>query len=79
MGAAPEYHRCACGAESAFVCQVPESLGFGVRPGAPVRPYGIRDGAHLLFLGSEVRLPACPKRCDPAAVLPVNQGRPRVT
>ncbi|MFI5570730.1 hypothetical protein ACIA6T_25985 [Streptomyces sp. NPDC051740] len=58
----------------AFVCQVPESLEFGVRPGAPVPSHGIRDDAYALFLGSEVCLPACPLRCDPAAVLPVNQG-----
>ncbi|CAM5584796.1 hypothetical protein [Streptomyces griseomycini] len=69
----PEYYRCACGAEMAFVCQVPENWGFGVRPGAPVQPYSISDDAYMLFLGNEVYLLACPKRCDPAAVLPVNQ------
>ncbi|MEU0651353.1 hypothetical protein ACWEV9_06945 [Streptomyces albogriseolus] len=47
---------------------------FGVRPGAPVQPYSIRDDAYLLFLGNEVYLLACPKRCDPAAVFPVNQN-----
>ncbi|MGA5806686.1 hypothetical protein ACPC3D_32405 [Streptomyces cellulosae] len=70
----PEYYRCACGSELAFVCQVPENWEFGVRPGAPVHPYGIRDDAYLLFLGNEVYLLACPKRCDPAAVFPVNQN-----
>ncbi|MEU2896053.1 hypothetical protein ACWC4E_28915 [Streptomyces sp. NPDC001273] len=69
----PEYYRCACGAELAFVCQVPENWGFGVRPGAPVQPYSIQDDAYMMFLGNEVYLLACPKRCDPAAVLPVNQ------
>ncbi|WP_208818237.1 hypothetical protein [Streptomyces marokkonensis] len=69
----PEYYRCACGAEMAFVCQVPGHLEFGVRPGAPVQPYSIRDDAYLLFLGNEVYLLACPKRCDPAAVFPANQ------
>ncbi|MGW4023878.1 hypothetical protein [Streptomyces sp. NPDC005009] len=69
----PEYYRCACGTELAFVCQVPENRGFGVRPGAPVQPYSIWDDAYMLFLGNEVYLLACPKRCDPAAVLPVNQ------
>jgi hypothetical protein len=45
----------------------------GVHPGAPVQPYSIRDDAYLLFLGNEVYLLACPARCDPAAVFPVNQ------
>ena len=53
---------------------MPETWEFGVRPGAPVQPYSIRDDAYLLFLGNEVYLLACPKRCDPAAVLPVNQN-----
>ncbi|MFF3893904.1 hypothetical protein ACFYY3_12070 [Streptomyces sp. NPDC001812] len=69
----PEYYRCACGMEMAFVCQIPEGWEFGVRPGAPVQPYSIRDDAYLLFLGNEVYLLACPARCDPAAVFPVNQ------
>ncbi|MFI2423848.1 hypothetical protein ACH5A7_07045 [Streptomyces sp. NPDC018955] len=39
-----------------------------------MRHHGLRDDAYMLFLGNEVYLPACPKRCDPAAVLPVNQS-----
>ncbi|MXQ56067.1 hypothetical protein GTY64_26415 [Streptomyces sp. SID8376] len=62
------------GARSRAGCQVPENWEFGVRPGALVQPYSIRDDAYLLFLGTEVYLLACPKRCDPAAVLPVNQN-----
>ncbi|WP_322657303.1 hypothetical protein [Streptomyces justiciae] len=69
----PEQYRCACGTEMVFLCQVPEYQEFGVHPGAPVQPYTIRDDAYLLFLGNEVYLLACPARCDPAAVLPVNQ------
>ncbi|MET4660569.1 MULTISPECIES: hypothetical protein [Streptomyces] len=69
----PEQYWCACGAELAFVCQVPENWEFGVRPGAPVQPHSVGDDAYLLFLGNEVYLLACPRRCDPAAVLPVNQ------
>lgn len=57
----------------AFLCQVPEYQEFGVHPGAPVQPHSIRDDAYLLFLGNEVYLLACPARCDPAAVFPVNQ------
>lgn len=70
----PEYYRCACGTEMAFVCQVPENREFGVRPGAPVQPDGLGDDAYVLFLGNEVCLLACPARCDPAAVWPVNQN-----
>ncbi|MFD6325506.1 hypothetical protein ACFWOL_22130 [Streptomyces sp. NPDC058442] len=68
-----EYYLCACGTELAFVCQVPGDWEFGVHPGSPVQPDSIRDDAYLLFLGNEVYLLACPKRCDPAAVLPVSQ------
>ncbi|MFF9278969.1 hypothetical protein [Streptomyces griseosporeus] len=68
-----ERYWCACGSEMVFLCQVPEYKEFGVHPGAPVQPYSIRDEAYLLFLGNEVYLLACPARCDPAAVLPVNQ------
>ncbi|MET8490060.1 hypothetical protein OIE90_21220 [Streptomyces cellulosae] len=53
---------------------MPENWEFGAHPGAPVQPYSIRDDAYLLFLGTEVYLLACPKRCDPAAVFPVNQN-----
>ncbi|MFI7298849.1 hypothetical protein [Streptomyces sp. NPDC050121] len=69
----PERYWCACGTEMAFLCQVPEYQEFGVHPGAPVQPYSIRDDAYLLFLGNKVYLLACPARCDPAAVFPVNQ------
>ncbi|MEV5340162.1 hypothetical protein AB0K93_17010 [Streptomyces sp. NPDC052676] len=70
----PESYRCACGAELAFVCQVPEGMEFAVRPGLPEQPYGIGADTYNLFLGNEVYLLACPDRCDPAAVWPVNQN-----
>ena len=56
--------------------RMPGAGELGVRrpprgPGAALqRP----DDAYLLFLGTEVYLLACPKRCDPAAVFPVNQN-----
>ncbi|MFJ2948255.1 hypothetical protein ACIO8H_11540 [Streptomyces sp. NPDC087226] len=66
------YYRCACGTDLAFVCQVPQDHDFEVHPGSPVQPDVFRDDTYRLFLGNEVYLLACPKRCDPAAVLPVN-------
>ncbi|MEV5318321.1 hypothetical protein AB0K92_11795 [Streptomyces sp. NPDC052687] len=69
----PESYRCACGARLAFVCQVPEGVEFAVRPGLPEQPYSIGADTYNLFLGNEVCLLACPDRCDPAAVWPVNQ------
>ncbi|MEU8959541.1 hypothetical protein AB0C93_35235 [Streptomyces sp. NPDC048518] len=57
----PEQYRCACGADLAYLCQVPEGMEFG-------------DETDALFLGNEIYLLACPDHCDPAAVWPVNQN-----
>ncbi|WP_327325639.1 hypothetical protein OG735_26555 [Streptomyces sp. NBC_01210] len=70
----PEHYRCACGAELLFVCQVPEGWEFDVRPGLPEQPYTLGSDSYVLFLANEVYLLACPARCDPAAVWPVNQN-----
>ncbi|MGW2776383.1 hypothetical protein ACWC4C_28330 [Streptomyces olivaceoviridis] len=69
----PEYYRCACGADLVYVCQVPEGMDFAVYPGQPEQPYSVRADTYWLFLGNEVYLLACPARCDPAAIWPVNQ------
>ncbi|MFE2647310.1 hypothetical protein [Streptomyces nigra] len=70
----PEFYTCACGADLVYVCQVPENRDFAVHPGRPEQPDSVRPDAYGLFLGNEVYLPACPDRCDPAAVWPVNQN-----
>ncbi|MGW3492398.1 hypothetical protein [Streptomyces sp. NPDC001020] len=70
----PEDYRCACGADLVYLCQVPEGMEFAVRPGQPEQPYSLRADTYWLFLGNEVYLLACPARCDPAAVWPVNQN-----
>ncbi|MFB6958491.1 hypothetical protein ACFCYB_16025 [Streptomyces sp. NPDC056309] len=69
----PEYYRCACGADLVYVCQVPEGMDFAVYPGQPEQPYSVKADTYWLFLGNEVYLLACPTRCDPAAIWPVNQ------
>ncbi|TVL88684.1 hypothetical protein CD790_30315 [Streptomyces sp. SAJ15] len=69
----PEYYTCACGADLVYVCQVTEGMDFAVHPGQPEQPYSVRADTYWLFLGNEVYLLACPARCDPAAVWPVNQ------
>lgn len=69
----PEYYTCACGADLVYVCQVPEGIDFAVHPGLPEQPYSVRPDTYSLFLGNEAYLLACPARCDPAAVWPVNQ------
>lgn len=67
----PENYRCTCGADLAFLCQVPEDYQF--------RDYAIR-GKHFhsvedgLFVGNQVYILACPARCDPAAAWPVCQN-----
>ncbi|UYQ63989.1 hypothetical protein [Streptomyces peucetius] len=70
----PEYYRCACGTEMAFVCQVPEGWEFDVHPGLPEQPYSAGTDTYGLFLGNEVYLLGGPAHCDPAAVWPVNQN-----
>ncbi|GAA3125361.1 hypothetical protein [Streptomyces echinatus] len=70
----PEHHRCACGTDLVYLCQVPEGMEFAVHPGQPEQPYSLGDDSYWLFLGNEVYLLACPAHCDPAAVWPVNQN-----
>ncbi|MBQ0999645.1 hypothetical protein [Streptomyces sp. RK62] len=70
----PEFYTCPCGADLVYVCQVPENMDFAVHPGRPEQPDSVRPDAYGLFLGNEVYLLACPDRCDPAAVWPVNQN-----
>ncbi|KAB2976665.1 hypothetical protein F8R89_34445 [Streptomyces sp. SS1-1] len=70
----PELYSCACGEDLVYVCQVPEDMEFAVHAGRPEQPDSVRADAYVLFLGNEVYLLACPARCDPAAVWPVNQN-----
>ncbi|MBF9130271.1 hypothetical protein I0C86_15090 [Plantactinospora sp. S1510] len=70
----PENYRCACGTELAFLCQVPENVGFPKRPEAEPQIDSFSAAEYGMFLGNEVYLLACPARCDPAAVWPVNQN-----
>jgi hypothetical protein len=70
----PERYECACGAELAFVCQVPEDFAFDTLPGQAAQPGWYRSKDYALFLGNEVYILACPAHCDPAAAWPVNQN-----
>ncbi|MEU8762700.1 hypothetical protein [Streptomyces sp. NPDC048659] len=70
----PESYQCACGTELVYLCQVPEDMDFTTAPGAPEQPYSSSIDGYQLFLGNEVYLLACPARCDPAAIWPVNQN-----
>ncbi|GGU93403.1 hypothetical protein GCM10010182_06200 [Actinomadura cremea] len=66
---APEHYRCPCGADLAFVCQIPENHEFDLLPEREDDDYG-----EMLFLGNEIYIFACPEHCDPAAAWPVNQN-----
>jgi hypothetical protein len=70
----PEVHRCCCGAEMRFLCQVPDGYPFPKRPDAPAQPDSFSDDDYCLFLGNEVYLFACEAQCDPRAVHPVVQN-----
>jgi hypothetical protein len=70
----PEHYVCACGADLAFLCQVPEDYGFETLPGQEEQPGWYRRENYALFLGNEVYILACPAHCHPAAAWPVNQN-----
>lgn len=70
----PEHLTCACGADLRFLAQIPEDFGFAKLPDAPAQPASWSDNEYGLFLGNGVYLLACPNRCNPAAVWPVNQN-----
>jgi hypothetical protein len=70
----PESYRCACGSELAFLGQIPENFGFPKQPGAEKQANSFSAEKYCMFLGNDVYLLACPARCDPAAVWPVNQN-----
>lgn len=70
----PEHYRCPCGADLAFVCQIPENFGFDIIPGQPEQPDTFDSTQYGLFLGNEVYILACSAHCDPAAAWPVNQN-----
>ncbi|SBT51115.1 hypothetical protein [Micromonospora auratinigra] len=69
-----EHYRCACGSDLAFLLQVPENFGFPKRPEAAEQVDTFNGNEYGMFLGNDVYLLACPARCDPAAVWPVNQN-----
>ncbi|MFE1592070.1 hypothetical protein [Nocardia sp. NPDC058705] len=68
---APEHHRCACGTDLVFLCQIPEGFEFYEYVNESVEREGLDDG---LMLGNQVYLLACPAHCHPAAAFPVCQN-----
>jgi hypothetical protein len=71
---APEVHRCCCGAQMLFVCQVPLDWPFAKLPGAPEQPDSSSSDDYCLFLGNETYVFACEAQCDPRAVHVVVQN-----
>lgn len=70
----PECHVCCCGAEMAFIGQVPLDHPFPKLPEAPEQPDTFSSDDYCLFLGNETYLFACPRQCHPGAVWPVLQN-----
>jgi hypothetical protein len=64
----PEVHRCCCGADMTFVCQVPLNFPFPKMPEAPEQPDSFSADDYCLFLGNETYIFACEAQCDPRAV-----------
>jgi hypothetical protein len=71
---APEVHRCCCGAEMRFICQVPLDWPFAKLPEAPEQPDTFSNDDYSLFLGNETYVFACEAQCDPRAVHVVVQN-----
>ncbi|MBB5958214.1 hypothetical protein FHS29_004822 [Saccharothrix tamanrassetensis] len=69
-----ESYRCACGADLAYVCQLPENTGFDKNPGQPEQSDASDSDLYVLFLGNELYILACPAHCNPAAAWPVNHN-----
>ncbi len=70
----PQRHVCACGAEMAFLCEIPECTEFARRPGRADQRHDSYGESYVLLLGNAVHLLACPEHCHPAAVWPVPQN-----
>jgi hypothetical protein len=70
----PEPHTCCCGAQMAFVGQVPADFGFRRRTDAPEQPDSFSADHYCLFLGNEVYLFGCARQCHPQAVWPIVQN-----
>jgi len=58
----PESHRCCCGAEMAFICQIPQE------------PDPFSSSECSLFLGNAIYIFACAAQCHPMAVWAVVQN-----
>ena len=70
----PEYYRCTCGSDMAFICQLPDGFPFPKRPQAPSQPNSFSNSGYCLFLGNEVYLFGCKSQCEPAAIWAVVQN-----
>lgn len=70
----PEKFTCACGANMAFIGQIPEDLGFQKQDDAPEQPDSFSADEYCLFLGNEVYIFACSRECNPRSVWMTVQG-----
>ena len=71
---APQVHRCSCGAEMVFLCQIPENFPFPKLPTAPKQRDSFSSEDYCLFLGNEVYVFACEAQCHPRALHVVVQN-----
>ncbi len=70
----PEPVTCPCGAKMLFVAQISENFPFAKLPDAPEQPDSFSADDYCLFLGNEVYIFACPRRCDVRSVWITVQG-----
>lgn len=65
--------RCCCGAEMEFVIEVPADMPFPKDPSTPEQRNAYSKTKFYLFLGNEVYIFACSRRCHPQAVWAIVQ------
>lgn len=71
---APQTYRCRCGSEMDLLLQVPNDFPFPKNPATPEQPNAYSKTKFYLFLGNEVYIFVCKKRCDPRAVWAIVQN-----
>jgi hypothetical protein len=67
-------YRCSCGAEMAFLCQIPLDYGFPKAKGAEKQPDSFSSNDYCIFLGNETYVFACSNQCTPRSLVAVCQN-----
>jgi hypothetical protein len=70
----PSHFTCCCGGMMRFLCQLPSDYAFPKNPSAPPQPNSFSLDDYCLFLGNQIYIFACDKRCDRHALVAFNDN-----